>query len=84
MKKVISIIFSIDKGKDLEFLAKVKTIEKDFGISLNLCGFSPVPADLNYCKSIGVINFSNIYLVVQPISYSQICGLVTKVEKLGR
>ena len=84
MKKVISIIFSIDKGKDSEFLAKVKKIENDFGISLNLCGFSSVPADLNYCKSIGVINFSNIYLVVQPISYGQVCGLVTKIEKLAR
>ena len=83
-KNVISIIFSLNKGKDSEFLGKVRKIEDDFGVSLNLCGFSPVPADLNYCKSINVINFSKFYLVVQPISYSQICGLVSKIEKLGR
>ena len=79
-KKVTAVMFGVDKKEDGRFIEEVKGIESQFGTSLNLCGLSSVPGDLNYCKSIGVKNFSKDYLVVKPISYGQVSALIKKLD----
>ena len=79
-KKVTAIMFGVDKKEDKGFIDEIKGIENRFGVSVSLCGLSGVAGDLNYCKSIGVRNFSKDYLVVKPISYGQVCALVKKLE----
>lgn len=79
-KKVTSLLFAVDKIGDKGFIEEVKSLENKFGTCLNLCGLSRVPADLNYCKSIGIKNFSKKYLVVKPITYGQVSALVKKLE----
>lgn len=81
-KIVTCFLLNIDRSADKFIVEKVKKLENEFSANVHICGLSFVPADLNYCKLIDVKHFSNFYLVVKPISCTQISALISKLERL--
>lgn len=82
-QKISAFLFNLNKSYDKDLVKEIKNLESKYNSQVPLCGMSFVPADLNYCKLLDVKNFSNFYLVVKPIAYSQITALIKKLDQVN-